>query len=218
MSEQIGALHRVKTRLARLGEKLRKEGEDVPPDDCISSPGSKHLLRQILHRGSSLHTTSGGVESGDSDSELVSESSGWFTRGRSTVQSRTLSDTDGMVSCESDEEPPPAALAAPHLTALLLSSRARNAAAVFQERGGGSSTVAECSLEASLVPVLGLAGFHPPSPQVTRPADDGTNSAPEISGDQTGLLEKLGQRIKQRSDRVHRVMFNICTTNLMSFL
>lgn len=184
MQSEAGALRRVKSRLARLSEKLRREGDDDEPPhpQC-------HLFRHILHRGSSLAAVAGG-DSGDSDSELASVDS-W--RHRRSV-GRALSDTDGVVSCESEDEPSP--LAAPHLTALLLGARARKTSSNLAL----NASVAECSLEASLAPVLGLTGLVP------RPDDGGANSAPEISTDQTGLLEKLGQRIRQRSDRVHRVM------------
>ena len=213
MHSEHSALHRVKNRLARFGEKLRKEGEDGIPGEGqqevsgAPSPPPRHLLRHILHRGSSVaagQPASVATESGgDSDSELGSME---WTPSPPPSSHRSmgaaLSDTDGVLSCESEEEVPHprAVLAAPHLTALLLAARAnRGGGLAFGER---AATVAECSVEASLMPVLGLAGLHPPS---CRSLDEGTNSAPEISTDQTGLLEKLGQRIRQRSDRMHRV-------------
>jgi hypothetical protein len=222
MHSEPSTLHRVKTRLARFSEKLRREGEEggtiISDDGTIPSPPPRHLLRHILHRGATLPgeiRTAGerGGDSADSDSELLSfDSSGssWH-RSRHNV-GRALSDTDGVLSGESEDEPSiinPASQKAPHLTALLLNaSRLKYSSSVaLNER---SSSVAECSLEASLVPVLGIASLSP------RIIEDGTNSAPEISActaDQTGLLEKLGQRIKQRSDRVHRVNFYVIFFN-----
>ncbi|CAB3370492.1 Hypothetical predicted protein [Cloeon dipterum] len=102
----------------------------------------------------------------------------------------SLSDSE-VFSCESEPEE---TSTTPHLSALLqAASKSRSG---FSDR---AATVAECSLEASLVPVLGLAGLATRSV-----SEDGPNSAPEISGDHSGLFEKIGQRFKQKSDRVHR--------------
>jgi hypothetical protein len=95
-----------------------------------------------------------------------------------------------VFSCDSETDE--SSRGTPHLTALLLASRSRG----LTDR---AATVAECSLEASLVPVLGLAGLAARSV-----SEEGPNSAPEI--DHSGLFEKIGQRFRARSDRVHRVM------------
>jgi len=96
-----------------------------------------------------------------------------------------------VFSCDSETEDSSRG-GTPHLRALLLAARSKG----FSDR---AATVAECSLEASLVPVLGFAGLAARSV-----SEDGPNSAPEIC-DHSGLFEKIGQRFKQKSDRVHRV-------------
>lgn len=202
MQGEASTLRRVRTKLARLGDRLRRDeeqeggsgvsGEFQVPDcerEQTSAPRAgvpRHLLRHILYRGGSASTTGAdgdGDSCGDSDTEPDSNKPGrlpHMSRSSDTEYPAVSGDdiTDDEAAAKSRTEAPspqtaPRGLRACGLRRPLLPPRA--------------ATLAECQ--------------SPPSSIV----DEGPSSAPEVPLPEGSILEKLGQRLKERSDKVHRV-------------
>ncbi|CAG2054800.1 unnamed protein product [Timema podura] len=164
---------RVRTKLARFSDRLRKddepEGVDGPCEPGETAPRGlppRHLLRHILSRGGTTPDNScepdSDPESGDGPIKLLSQ--------------HRFSDTECRLSGEepSDEED----------GVLVGDSRPRRSPLPPR-----AITLAECPSPPS-----------PPSP----PATEGGSAGTEVGSPEGGILEKLGQRLKERSDRVHR--------------
>ncbi|XP_021928655.1 multiple C2 and transmembrane domain-containing protein 1 isoform X1 [Zootermopsis nevadensis] len=195
MQVEASALRRVKTKLARLGDRLRRDeeqevGGDLQVLDNEQQPTNRagvprHLLRHILYRGGSASTTGaeGDGDSCDSDTELDSSNK----PNRLPHLSRN-SDTEYQpVSGEdnSDDESV---------------SKARTEASSPQPTQRGLRT---CGIRRPLLPprAATLAECQSPPPLIV---DEGPSSAPDIPLPEGSILEKLGQRLKERSDKVHR--------------
>nr|CAD7570826.1 unnamed protein product [Timema californicum] len=167
---------RVRTKLARLSDRLRKddepEGVDGPCEPGETAPRGlppRHLLRHILSRGGTTPDIScepdSDPEGGDGPIKLLSQ--------------HRFSDTECRLSGEepSDEED----------GVLVGGSRPRRSPLPPR-----AITLAECPSPPS-----------PPSPPAP-PATEGASAGTEVGSPEGGILEKLGQRLKERSDRVHR--------------
>jgi hypothetical protein len=202
MQGEASALRRVKTKLARLGDRLRRDEEqeaagdlqgldnerEQPPTNRAGVP--RHLLRHILYRGASASTTGAdgdGDSCGDSDTEPDSSNKPnrlpHLSRNSDTeyqpVSGEDNSDDESVSKGRTEApspQPTPRGIRTSGIRRPLLPPRA--------------ATLAECQ-------------SYPPSL-----VDEGPSSAPEVSLPEGSILEKLGQRLKERSDKVQRV--NTC--------
>jgi hypothetical protein len=199
MQGEASTLRRVKTKLARLSDRLRRDEEPEGGGDLLQlvdnereQPSTnragvpRHLLRHILYRGASTSTGADGDgdSCGDSDTELDSS-----TKANRLPHLLRNSDTDYQpVSGEdnSDDE---------------CVSKARTEALSPQPIPRGLRT---CGIRRPVLPprAATLAECQSPPPSLV---EEGPSSAPEVPLPEGSILEKLGQRLKERSDKVHRV-------------
>jgi len=192
-------LRRVRTKLARLGDRLRREEEQegggdfqVLDSEREQMPATRagiprHLLRHILYRGGSASTTGAdgdGDSCGDSDTEPDSSNK----PGRLPHLSRS-----------SDTEYPP--VSGDDVSDDESVSKSRTEAPSPQSTPRG---LRACGTRRPLLPprAATLAECQSPPPSLV---DEGPSSAPEVPLSEGSILEKLGQRLKERSDKVHRV-------------
>lgn len=202
MQGDSSTLKRVRTKLARLGDRLRRDEEQEGGGDyqvldnereqmSASRAGvPRHLLRHILYRGGSALTTGAdgdgdgdGDSCGDSDTEPDSNNKPsqfpHLSRSSDTEYQQISGDDN------SDDEP---------------ISKARTEAPSPQHATRGLRT---CIRRPLLPPrAATLAECQSPPPLLV---DEGPSSAPDAPLPEGGIFEKLGQRLKERSDKVHRV-------------
>lgn len=199
MQGDSSTLRRVRTKLARLGDRLRRDEEQEGGGDyqvvdnereqmSASRAGvPRHLLRHILYRGGSASTTCAngdGDSCGDSDTEPDSNNKPsrfpHLSRSSDTEYQQISGDDN------SDDES---------------ISKARTEAPSPQLAPRGLRT---CGIRRPLLPprAATLAECQSPPPLLV---DEGPSSAPDAPLPEGGILEKLGQRLKERSDKVHRV-------------
>ena len=200
MQGEASTLRRVRTKLARLGDRLRRDeeqeggsGEFQVADSERDTPTPRagvprHLLRHILYRGGSASTTGadGEGDSCESDTEPDSAKPGrlpHLSRSSDTeyppVSGDDNTDDEATAKTRTEAPSPTPTSKVPRTCGLrrpLLPPRA--------------ATLAECQ---SLPPAA---------------LDEGPSSTPEVPLPEGSILEKLGQRLKERSDKVHRV--NMC--------
>jgi hypothetical protein len=200
MQAEASTLRRVKTKLARLGDRLRREDEQsegggdyqVLDHEREQVPTSRagvprHLLRHILYRGGSASaagTDGDGDSCGDSDTEPDSSNKPsplpHLSRNSDTEYQPVSGDdfSDNESICKARTELP-----SPLLTARGLRTRGIRRP-ILPPR---AATMAECQ--------------SPPSSLM----DEGPSCAADVPLPEGGIFEKLGQRLRERSDRVHRV-------------
>ncbi|PSN44732.1 hypothetical protein C0J52_20351 [Blattella germanica] len=198
MQGEASTLRRVRTKLARLGDRLRRDEEQegsgdfqVPPDcDREQTPAPRagvprHLLRHILYRGGSASTTGAdgeGDSCGDSDTEPDNNRPPRLPH----------------MSRSSDNEYPPVSGDDNTDDESVTKSRTEAPSPQPSTRG-----LRACGLRRPLLPqrAATLAECQSPPPTAL---DEGPSSAPEVPLPEGSILEKLGQRLKERSDKVHR--------------
>lgn len=202
MQPEASTLRRVKTKLARLGDRLRREdeqeiGADVQVLDSereqvsVSRAGvPRHLLRHILYRGGSASTAGAdgdGDSCGDSDTEPDSSN-----KPSSLPHLSRSSDTEYQpVSGDDNSDNEPVCKARTELPSPQLTPRGLRTCGIRRPPlPPRAATMAECQ--------------SPPSSLV----DDGPSCAVDVPLPEGGIFEKLGQRLKERSDKVQRV--NTC--------
>jgi len=208
MQAEASTLRRVKTKLARLGDRLRREDEQpegggdfqVLDSEREQVPGSRagvprHLLRHILYRGGSASAAAGADGDGDScgDSDTEPDSSNkpsplpHLSRSSDTEYQPVSGDdiSDNEPICKARTELP-----SPQLT----------------PRG-----LRTCGIRRPLLPPRAATMAECQSPPLSL-VDEGPSCAVDVPLLEGGIFEKLGQRLRERSDKVHRV--NTCFLTL----
>lgn len=196
MEVESSTLRRVRTKLARLGDRLRREEQEGGDYQMVDSGHERmsssrtgvprHLLRHILYRGGSASTTGvdgDGDSCGDSDTEPDSNNK----PSRFLHLSRSSDTEYQQISCDnSDDES-------------ISKARTESPSPQFAPRG-----LRTCDIRRPLLPprAATLAECQSTPPLLV---DEGPSSAPDAPLPEGGILEKLGQRLKERSDKVHRV-------------
>jgi hypothetical protein len=147
----------------------------------------RHLLRHILYRGAPASTAGAdgdGDSCGDSDTEPDSNNKPSLFPHLSHT-----SDTEyQQISCDDNSDDESISKARTESLSPLLAPRALRTCGVRRPLlPPRAATLAECQ---STPPLL---------------VDEGPSSAPDAPIPEGGILEKLGQRLKERSDKVHRV-------------
>ena len=205
MQGEASTLRRVRTKLARLGDRLRRDeeqeggsGEFQVPDSERDTPAPRagvprHLLKHILYRGGSASTTGADGEGDSCESDTEPDSA---KPGRLPHLSRTSDTEYPQVSGDDNTDDETVAKSKTEAPSPLPASRGLRACGLRRPLlPPRAATLAECQ---SLPPTA---------------VDEGPSSAPEVANPEGGILEKLGQRLKERSDKVHRV--NICHLTLL---
>jgi hypothetical protein len=201
MQAEASTLRRVKTKLAWLGDRLRRDDEQAECGGDFQVLDSereqvsvgragvpRHLLRHILYRGGSASMAGAdGDSGGDSDTEPDSSSKPCplphLSRSSDTEYQPVSGDdiSDNEPICKAGTELP-----SPQLT----------------PRG-----LRTCGIRRPLLPprAATMAECQSPPPSLV---DEGHSCAIDVPLPEGGLFEKLGQRLKERSDKVQRV--NTC--------
>jgi hypothetical protein len=206
MQPEASTLRRVKTKLARLGDRLRREDEQqegggdfqVVDSEREQAPAGRagvprHLLRHILYRGGSASAAGAdgdGDSCGDSDTEPDSSNKPsplpHLSRSSDTEYQPVSGDDN------SDNEP-------------ICKARTDLPSPQLMPRG-----LRTCGTRRPLLPprAATMAECQSPPPSLV---DEGP-SAVDVQLPEGGIFEKLGQRLKERSDKVQRV--NTCFLTL----